>query len=46
MFKENKAKSAHAEPTNKVIWQGSTINVIPWQATLLQKKEIAHDNHW
>ena len=29
MFKENEAKSTHAEPTNKVIWQGSTIDVIP-----------------
>ena len=29
MFKENKAKSIHAEPTNKVIWQGSMIDVIP-----------------
>ena len=29
MFKENEAKSAHAEPANKLIWQGSTIDVKP-----------------
>ena len=29
MFKENETKSADAEPTNKVIWQGSTIDIIP-----------------
>ena len=29
MFKENEAKRAHAEPTKKVIWQGSTSDVIP-----------------
>ena len=32
MLKQNKAKSAHAE-TYKVIWQGSTTDVIPQQAT-------------
>ena len=29
MFKENEAKSADAEPTNKMIWHGSMTDIIP-----------------